>query len=176
MSCCPFGLELFTVSSLSQYQHEARHGKTDIAEDSWSESCKFDSHCLWTMCQWCASDHKEVKDVIRHNGAGIGVEWCKTKNTQYEYVVPRIIYIKTRSKGPNTMHPITICHLCRLIGEKKDWTVSMKALKICTKNINLRYKSLDQKTAEFYVKHIFLTMICIFWPCCFTCKGKQKVF
>ena len=53
---------------------------------------------------------------------------------------------------------------------KGERTVSPKALKMCTENINLRYKtiftrsSLDQNTAEFYDYHILLTMICIFWP------------
>ena len=53
-------------------------------------------------------------------------------------------------------------------GAQGDRTVSPKALKMCTENINLRYKtifiSFDQNTAEFYDNHILLTMISIFWP------------
>ena len=64
--------------------------------------------------------------------------------------------------------------------KKGEWTVSRKALKIYTENMNLRYKtmftSFDQ-TAKFYDNHIFFTMICIFWPKCFiTCNGKRKSF
>ena len=58
--------------------------------------------------------------------------------------------------------------------DKGERTVSQKALKMCTENMNLRYKiltSFDQKTAEFYDKHILLTMICICWPECWLKQG-----
>ena len=45
----------------------------------------------------------------------------------------------------------------------------MKALKMCTKNINLQniekiFTSFGQNTAAFYDKHILITVLCIFWP------------
>ena len=51
---------------------------------------------------------------------------------------------------------------------KRKRTVSPKALKICTENINSCYKTkfanFDQNTAELYDNYILATMICIFWP------------
>ena len=50
-----------------------------------------------------------------------------------------------------------------------DRTASLKALKMCTENINLQYRnnfhyfSIDQNTTEFYDNHILLTVIFIFW-------------
>ena len=51
---------------------------------------------------------------------------------------------------------------------KGERTVSPKALKMSTENINLRnrtiFTSFDQNTAEIYDNHILLSMNCIFWP------------
>ena len=53
--------------------------------------------------------------------------------------------------------------------DQGERTVSPKALKMCTESMNLRYKKqfslvFYKNAAEFYDNHIFITMICIFWP------------
>ena len=46
--------------------------------------------------------------------------------------------------------------------DKGERTISLKALKMCTENLNLQ--CFDQNNVKFYDNNILLTVLCIFWP------------